>query len=868
MRKNIVAGGALVVFSLVLATTAFGRAKLDTDGYKGFGGGMAAFAPCHCVAAHRVGKIVLAINNNGTFGTGFTVGTFADCFTGLQVRSCEYPKGSNVEYLFAGSIWIGAVVGRDTLVSLGADGWRFTMEMFPDDCPFGDMIKRSIVDPSKPEFEGAISEEDFISVMTDTITEGVEPDFFGRPHKPLFIRVSQNTYAWSYEYAEDFVLFDYQIKNIGQRTLDNVYMGIYVDADVCFACGEGGYTDDICGFVHTMWREYENCEFLDTVNIAWISDNDGDFNLEPFKRTPHVTATRIVRTPATKLDVSFNWWISNGASDKDFGPREREFKGRWKEPWRDFQTSAGLGTPEGDVNKYYIMRNMEFDYGQCSTCVIPETDTLWLPSKCEFAMGFDTRYLLSFGPFRIDPGQKLPISLAYLAGENFHTDRNNINNLPDDPDAYLKGLDFEDLGTNSVWASWIYDNPGVDTDGDDYFGEFRTCVNDSTVMDSTMVIDTTQDPPDTIWEYVFADVDTIWYLGDGVPDFRGASPPPPPDFWIEPSVGSLRIRFNGTRSETIKDVFSGLIDFEGYRIYIARDERASSYSVISSHDREDYNKFVYDSTESDFVLAGIPLTLDALRAAYGIPFGNPEFDPLAYSRNLPFVHPLHPDSVFYFVPQDFNQSELGLPGGIRKVYPDQPYPSSVIPDSARPEELTEDGYLKYFEYEYVVEDLLPTVPYWVNVTAFDFGSPASGLPSLESSITLLAQSAYPLSSVGEVAQRDLKVLVYPNPYRFDAGYRALGFEGRGIDQLDRPDDRVRAIHFANLPPKCTIRIYTLDGDLVREIAHDMDPSNPNASHDTWNMITRNTQLVVSGLYYWTVEAEDGETQIGKLVIIM
>ncbi len=188
------------------------------------------------------------------------------------------------------------------------------------------------------------------------------------------------------------------------------------------------------------------------------------------------------------------------------------------------------------------------------------------------------------------------------------------------------------------------------------------------------------------------------------------------------------------------------------------------------------------------------------------------------------------------------------------------------PDSARPEELTEDGYLKYFEYEFVIEDLLPTVPYWVNVTAFDFGSPSSGLPSLESSVTVGAKSAYPLSSADEVAQKDLKVIVYPNPYRIDAGYRSLGYEGR--TELDRPDDRVRAIHFANLPPKCTIRIFTLDGDLVREIEHNYAPSDPNASHETWNLITRNTQLVVSGLYYWTVESEDGETQIGKLVIIM
>ncbi|UCC45259.1 MAG: hypothetical protein JSU65_04900, partial [Candidatus Zixiibacteriota bacterium] len=80
--------------------------------------------------------------------------------------------------------------------------------------------------------------------------------------------------------------------------------------------------------------------------------------------------------------------------------------------------------------------------------------------------------------------------------------------------------------------------------------------------------------------------------------------------------------------------------------------------------------------------------------------------------------------------------------------------------------------------------------------------------------------------------------------------------------------RVRRIHFGGLPPRCTIRIYTLDGDLVREIDHDFDPGDPLASHDSWDMITRNTQLAVSGLYYWTVEADGFKTQIGKLVIIL
>ena len=48
----------------------------------------------------------------------------------------------------------------------------------------------------------------------------------------------------------------------------------------------------------------------------------------------------------------------------------------------------------------------------------------------------------------------------------------------------------------------------------------------------------------------------------------------------------------------------------------------------------------------------------------------------------------------------------------------------------------------------------------------------------------------------------------------------------------------------------------------------MDPSDVSSSYDSWNLITRNTQLTVSGLYYWVVESPDGSTQMGKLVIIM
>ncbi|UCD63268.1 MAG: hypothetical protein JSW34_11025 [Candidatus Zixiibacteriota bacterium] len=856
---------AAAAISLLVCASVFSRDAANRDDGKIPYESLSAISSADGTVAHRVGRMVLAVTNNGTFGNGFA-NSNVDFFTNELVLSCEYPRGSNTKYLFAGAFWVGAVVGRDTLVSTAATGWSWIREFNPDEAPFGEIVKRSISSIDNDLSRGAISEEDYIVVYTDTITEGVEQDYFGRPHIPLNIEVTQNSYAWSYSYAEDFVLFDYRVKNIGSNRLEKVYMGIYVDADVYFGQDNStrGYADDICGFVEAFPHEYEGCEFYDTVNIAWIADNDGDPDGGAFTdmSVRHVTGSRIVRTPADSLDVSFNWWISNTSSVLDFGPRERAGAGRLQEDFRDFRT-GGLGTPEGDVNQYYLLRNMEFDYDQIYTASIGPADTLWLYPLQElagdFADGFDTRYLLSFGPFNIDPGEKLPISFAYVAGENFHRDPGNIGNLPHNPHAFYANIDFSDMALNAAWAGRVYDNPGIDTDGDGYAGKVRLCCCDSIGYSLEDLLDTV-----LIEDYDPNLCEMIWYEGDGIPDFRGASPPPPPDFWLEPHVGGIRVRINGIRSETTKDIFSGISDFEGYRIYCGRDDRETSFSLMASYDKEDYNKYVW--VEEGFELLDVPYTLDSLRCLYGDSCGDMAFHPLDYPQSQPFFLPGFADSIFYFAPQDFNAAEYGTVTPIRRTYPDQPYPSSLNPDSVAADELTEDGRLKYFEYEFVVEDLLPTVPYWINVTAFDFGSPKAGLEALESSVSVGAKAAYPNNSAEAVSSGDLKVYVYPNPYRIDADYRDEGLEGRS--EMDRPDNRVRAVHFANLPPRCTISIYSLDGDLIREIEHDVDPADPMASHDEWNLITRNTQAVASGLYYWVVDADGLETQIGKLVIIM
>ncbi len=806
-------------------------------------------------AAHNRGNIQLAIANNGTFGTfGQSI---PDPFSGEVIPSCEYPRNTDNVYLWVGAFWIGAVVGHDTLVSCGSEDFYETSEFWPEEPSLGGEFGYSSIDKDSKLYDPdrrAYSEEDIVCEYYDTTTSvsksGQDP-VDRRPHIPLGIKVTQRSMAWSYDYADDFILFDYNVQNISRERLKKVYMGIWVDGDAFHMSRYGtiGWTDDIVGF-YPSHPAPEGCGFVDTVNIAYHGDNDGDPVPEDapadwdFASARSIVGTRVVRTPSDSLEYSFNWWIIDYAdASRDFGPRRQGAIGN---PLRLFD--GRLGTPAGDRAKYYMMSNPEFDYDLFYTAVDKSFEG-WLPPPAqaeEFAQGWDCRYLLSFGPFDIEPGQSLPVTFAWVGGEEFHQLPTDFRNYWDaeDPDEYYNTLNFENLARNARWASWVYDNPGVDTDDNGYRGKFRICPNDKAGFGS-------EDP----------EIDSLWYEGDGVPDFRGAGPPPAPRMSVNPRVGKLTVRWNGYYSETTKDVFTRKLDFEGYRVYAARDERAASFTVLHSYDRENYRRFYWEVIPGGggrWVQDDVPLTLEQLRLEYG----DPAFDPLGY----PYANPYEHDTTFYyFEMQDFNQSDLLEPGGIRRAYPDAVNPGT---DTSlwTEEDLTRehgDPLPKFYEYEYVLDNVLPTVPYYVGVTAFDYGAPSSGLAPQETKPINNSIREFPLNSVDDVEEDQLDVFIYPNPYRVDGEYSSRGFENR---YRNLAPERARRVNFANLPRQCTISIYSMDGDLVRSWNHDFPEGGPSSMHDTWDLITRNTQAAVSGLYYWVVESKD-RTQIGKLVII-
>ena len=130
----------------------------------------------------------------------------------------------------------------------------------------------------------------------------------------------------------------------------------------------------------------------------------------------------------------------------------------------------------------------------------------------------------------------------------------------------------------------------------------------------------------------------------------------------------------------------------------------------------------------------------------------------------------------------------------------------------------------------------------------------------EDSETNIRANAKSLILPFSVSDKLGEVLAVPNPYRVDKDYTYEngGWEGRATDWSENK----RLLKFIHLPPKCTIRIFTLAGDLVTTLEHD-DPVRGEVS---WNLLSESNRAIASGVYVFTVESDFGR-QIGKFVVI-
>ncbi len=99
-----------------------------------------------------------------------------------------------------------------------------------------------------------------------------------------------------------------------------------------------------------------------------------------------------------------------------------------------------------------------------------------------------------------------------------------------------------------------------------------------------------------------------------------------------------------------------------------------------------------------------------------------------------------------------------------------------------------------------------------------------------------------------------KVYVVPNPLIVTNGQKGSASGGEITDRMT----------FIGLTKKCTIKIYSFAGQLIHTIEHEGD----TFADVSWYQVSRNQQLIASGVYFFTVkDAETGRISKGKFVII-
>jgi hypothetical protein len=339
-------------------------------------------------------------------------------------------------------------------------------------------------------------------------------------------------------------------------------------------------------------------------------------------------------------------------------------------------------------------------------------------------------------------------------------------------------------------------------------------------------------------------------MGDGLPDFTGPPPPPIPallhcmantynsaahaggqvrggcyvgGLGYELSEEAVILRWSTTSSEAddYRDPFSRVQDFEGYRVHASNYNQDQDFELLLELDRIDFA--YYSSNDS---LMTIPLETT------------------------------RPDTL----PQTVVIN--GVTGTLKPVGNNTGFGDIILNDST-------------YEFRIKAHKLAPR---FYSVTAFDFGDPRSGLGPLSTRPTANAVLLAPAGTPKE------PVRVVPNPYRAYEDYTRRYLDpgnGKGISWENMNDgtrdfyaQQDRRIEFINLPDRCLIRIYTVAGDLVQIIPHNMPGDRSqwaSISSERWDLNSRNRQQVTSGIYLFSVEDHsDGgglSIEAGKFVII-
>lgn len=390
-----------------------------------------------------VGNFRVTVNNLGQIGNSFKGSYLVQGF-----RSAEFPKGSSIEHVFEGGLWVGVKKGSTIIVSTGAvddprgyttgkAGFEFSAEVGAD------LVERSSL-PDRPTYRPeAVSHQDFVSDFTDryTIVPGTQIPIQGLENGPAGLEVHFEAYNWNYSFANFFLIYHFTLRNSSPDPWDTVYVGYWVDPVIrntaITPAGSGGtqfYNKGGNGYLDTLFLAYEfdamgDVGFTDTYfGLKFLgSEYRGQF-YHPARQP----------TPPPGFRVNFQSWTF------------RDYTGQFR-------------SPQNDADRWLKMSQSLASRPDWATLVVP---ALRAPGN--------RSVLVSVGPYTgVQPGDSLRVAFAFVFAHKVSDGNPNAADTP---------LQKEELVRNAQWAQAAYNgedqnfngqlDPGEDLNGNGRLDRF------------------------------------------------------------------------------------------------------------------------------------------------------------------------------------------------------------------------------------------------------------------------------------------------------------------------------------------------------------------------------------------------------------
>jgi hypothetical protein len=731
--------------------------------------------------------------------------------------------------LYDAGLWLGTKIGGEPVVTTYF--YNPHVEYLPTSGFSGEIGAVISKDIHGNENTKSRSLEDSYVVYDD------ESDHSESSHAPLGLKVAQRGLTWSLPEFDDFIAFEYFIINTGLNGyLEDVYVAYWYDIDVSSSDDSEPHIDDLVDY--DGWDGVSTTSDLLDVVDPFDLDNDG----------------------ITGYDEWGVPYLKDAPQNPNFNP--------------------GGGEPDGFYDEWAVLFDEDGDtlYWQKGVSELGRIAGEPAILDGELLKGYQFPRSVSYiydgdhpGSSANDYGEreKSPPNEGFLGGSLIYTSapKNIVGNVGEEWPFTAK----EYMGAFShQWWNWESDPMDLDGDKMDYMLGQHVASQGKRFLDNPLVLGYPQfdyrfllttgpfDIPegDTV-KIVFAltcgkgleglrqnsdNAIKAYYSGSqqGTPynpnsfdeDVHWNLPIPPevPELSYSPMSGGVRLAWD-TRAEFSFDANLGRIDFEGYQVYRA-SYNPQDWEMIAAFDNREEPIFVVD-------VNGDTLNNKAVAVCENLNFLTQE---PCEEAGWEWTFPQAACENLNFLTQE-SCEEAGWEWILFQYVGDW-----ILLDLPIIQNQFEDvgGVNTWGD---TIDVTLEGIPYYYAVSAYD------GYKSAEEAGQELLPSYSPLSNykksadnapipvfpgtlyeTGDTIPPIDRVLVVPNPYRGTAEWE--------VEYEDR-------IKFTNLPPVAKISIFSLSGDLIKEIEH----TNGQAE-EYWDLITRNNQSVVSGLYVYVVEAPD------------